>query len=124
MPPPTKGWVKVTGGAEDAGTFHSLYFPSNGRYVSAELGYTDTSYAMLRAQATKPDGIWNLFLLRWDSRTSTYALRSLANNRYVATETGFAGEKYGILRARSGMLGPGEQFVLVPERKKTSSTGG
>jgi hypothetical protein len=29
-----------------------------------------------------------------------------------------------MLRARAGMLGPGEQFVLVPERKKTSSTGG
>jgi hypothetical protein len=75
---------------------------------------------LTRYRATEPE------LPKWCEAfvTAGYALRSLANVRYVGAETGYPGNRNGMLRARSGMLGPGEQFVLVPERKKTSSTGG
>jgi hypothetical protein len=84
---------------------------SNGRYVSAELGYGGSSYAMLRARATAV-GPWEKFYLCWGDGYSAdqWALLAAGNADYVSAELGYTGSSYAMLRARATALGPWEKF--------------
>lgn len=84
---------------------------ANGNFVSAELGYTGTSYAMLRARATS-QGPWEM----WTEVFLPYgniALRSDANGDYVSTEMGYTGSNQYELRARAATIGPWEIYQIV-----------
>jgi hypothetical protein len=85
----------------------------NGRYVSAELGYTGGNYGMLRARATSI-GPWEKFEVcgyTRDGYNIDYeTIRSVANGRYVSAELGYTGGNYGMLRARATSIGPWEEF--------------
>jgi hypothetical protein len=81
---------------------------ANGRYVSAELGYTGSNYGMLRARATAV-GSWETYT---DCYDGTYDTFRAANGRYVSAELGYTGSNYGMLRARATAVGPWERFVL------------
>jgi hypothetical protein len=83
----------------------------NGDFVSAELGYTGTSYGMLRARATT-QGSWEM----WTEvvlPNGNVAFRSNANGLYVSAELGNTGSTYGELRARASVIGPWENFQPV-----------
>lgn len=80
---------------------------ANGRYVSAELGYTGDSYGELRARATVV-GPWERFAVCPNGRD--WAIYSVANRHWVSAELGYPGAKYGMLRARAATIGPWERF--------------
>lgn len=84
---------------------------ANGRFVSAELGYSGMNYAMLRARATVI-GPWERFRLCFHFSNGTYTFYSLANNRYVSAELGYSGPNYAMLRARATVIGPWERFRI------------
>lgn len=85
---------------------------SNGRYVSAELGYTGVDYGMLRARATSV-GPWEKFVIEnWGPNPSMYTIRSLANGRYVSTELGYGGSRNNMLRARATSIGNWEKYLI------------
>jgi surface antigen len=83
---------------------------ANGRYVSAELGYTGGSYGMLRARATSAQG-WEKFTIEGNC-DSGCAFRSLASRSYVSAELGYTGNSYGELRARSANWKAWETFRI------------
>ncbi|MER5730754.1 RICIN domain-containing protein [Streptomyces sp. NPDC002138] len=89
----------------------SLRAQANGKYVSAELGYTGDQNAMLRARAGGV-GPWEQFALCRNNKNGLYSIRSAANGNYVTAELGYTGGQYGELRARSGAIGAWEQFTI------------
>jgi hypothetical protein len=97
-------WVQVSKDALEAN--------ANYDYVSTELGYGGSYYAMLRARAYSI-GPWEQYSLG-DSNAGngTWALRSLANDRYVTAEFGFGGSNYGILEAQAVVIDDWEKFYL------------
>ncbi|MFB4303576.1 hypothetical protein [Actinomadura sp. NTSP31] len=82
---------------------------ANGRYVSAELGYDDGDWGMLRARADAI-GPWEHYTFHCSN--STWWLQSDANGRYVSAELGYSGGDGGMLRARADVVGPWEKFAL------------
>jgi hypothetical protein len=84
---------------------------ANGFYVSAELGYTGSSYAMLRARSASRGSweTWNEIPLD----NGLVALQSSANGDFVSTEVSYTGSNYAELRARATVIGPDEQYVMV-----------
>ena len=94
---------------------------ANGDYVSAELGYTGSDYAMLRARAATK-GAWESWT-RVQLPTGHWAIRSNANGQYVSAELGYAGASYGELRARTPAngVGPWELFDFVTNADGTYS---
>ncbi|MBV6703485.1 hypothetical protein KV557_41535 [Kitasatospora aureofaciens] len=82
---------------------------SNGRFVSAELGYGGDNYAELRARADVEAGFEQFNLCR-DNRNSLYSIRSSANGKYVSAEFAYGGDNYAELRARADVIGGWEQF--------------
>ncbi len=85
---------------------------ANGRYVSAELGYTGGDYGMLRARATSL-GPWEKFdIVRYGPNGNMYYIRSKANGRYVSVELGYTGIKYAMLRARATSIGSWEKILI------------
>lgn len=83
---------------------------ANGRYVSAELGYTGDDYGMLRARAYQV-GDWEQFdLIAIDEET--FALRSHGNGKYVSAELGYTDYKFGMPRARADEVHDWEKFHL------------
>ena len=96
---------------------------ANGYYVSAELGYTGASYAMLRARAGSI-GAWESWT-RVQLPTGHYVIRNNANGYYVSAELGYAGANYGELRARTPSNGigptPSEIFDFVGNADGTYS---
>jgi hypothetical protein len=84
---------------------------ANGRYVSAELGYTGALYAALRARSTRV-GPWEKYQCVAIG-TNRWAIRSRANGRYVSAELAYAGALQGTLRARASRIGSWEQFTIV-----------
>lgn len=89
----------------------------NGRYVSAELGYStsDWRYGMLRARATAI-GPWEKFTYDGSDWTYPGYLKSVGNGRYVSSEFGYSGSdwRFGMLRARSTARGAWEWMNLTP----------
>jgi len=81
---------------------------ANGRYVSAELGWSGNSYGLLRARATRV-GAWERFRI---PPTAGTTIQSTANGRYVSAEVGWTGSSYGSLRARATATGPWEYFSI------------
>ena len=75
----------------------------NGKWVSAELGYSGGRYAMLRARA---DSIGP-----WETFNGFSGLRNTKNGKYVSAELGYGGGLYGMLRARASSYGPWERFT-------------
>lgn len=92
---------------------------ANGNYVSAELGYTGGSYAMLRARAAS-QGSWETWAeIPLDN--GLIALQSVANGKFVSAELGYTGSDYGELRARSSVVGPWETFAMYSNSDGTYS---
>lgn len=89
----------------------SLRSQANGKYVSAELGYTGDQNGMLRARADAL-GPWEKFDLCRNNQNGLYSIRSEANGNYVSAELGYTGDQYGELRVRSGAIGGWEQFRI------------
>ena len=81
----------------------------NGDYVSAQMDYTGTGYAMLRARATAV-GPWELFGTCRDQNTGSTFLWSEDNGDYVSAEMTYTGGSYAMLRARATAVGPWESF--------------
>jgi len=85
----------------------------NGRYVSAEFGYTGVDNGMLRARATSI-GIWEKFKIeQWGPNGSMYTIRSLRYGRYVSTELGYGGVRHNMLRARASTIGAWEKYFIL-----------
>jgi hypothetical protein len=85
----------------------------NGRYVTAEFGYTGVDNGMLRARATSI-GIWEKFKVeQWGPNGSMYTIRSLRYSRYVSTERGYGGVRHNMLRARASSIGPWEKYFIL-----------
>jgi len=89
----------------------SIKSNANGRWVSAELGYSGGSYAMLRARATAI-GPWEKYDLCYDYTGSFWFIVSDANAKDVSAELGYSGGNYAMLRARASAVGPGEKYSL------------
>jgi outer membrane protein assembly factor BamB len=85
---------------------------ANAKYVSAELGYTGSLYAALRARSSTL-GAWEKYQCIAIG-TNQWAIRSRANGKYVTAELGYAGSLQGTLRARASTVGSWEQFTIVP----------
>ncbi|MEV4143707.1 N-acetylmuramoyl-L-alanine amidase [Amycolatopsis sp. NPDC049691] len=89
----------------------------NGKYVSAELGWTSpadmtTRYGMLRARADKI-GPWEQFTLE---HHGSYTAYKAANGKYVSAEFGWTSPtdmttRYGMLRARADRVDVWEKFA-------------
>jgi len=90
----------------------SIMSQENLDWVSAELGYTGSNYAMLRARATTI-GPWEKYDLCYDSTGGYWYIVSDANGLYVSAEFGYPGDTYAMLRARSTSVGPWEKFTLT-----------
>jgi hypothetical protein len=91
----------------------SIRSERNGRYVTAEFGYTGVDNGMLRARATSI-GIWEKFKIqRWGEHGSMYTIRSLRYSRYVSTERGYGGVRHNMLRARASSIGPWEKYFIL-----------
>jgi hypothetical protein len=84
----------------------------NGMFVTAELGYSNGDYAMLRARSGSI-GPWELFTLCYDGRF--YWFVSQANNGIVAAELGYSGGDASMLRARSTSVGVWEHFFILDQ---------
>src|SRR6516225_8953527 len=63
---------------------------ANGRYVTAELGYTGGNYGMLRARASSV-GAWQRFTICgvWVNGRYGQAFKSEANGKWVSAELGY-----------------------------------
>jgi hypothetical protein len=86
----------------------SIRSRANGRYLSAELGYSGGSNGMLRARAWVA-GPWERYTV---CRAGDIAnIASQANKRYVSAELGYGGGNNGMLRARATAVGPWEAFT-------------
>jgi hypothetical protein len=82
----------------------------NSDFVSAELGYTGSSYAMLRAGAAT-QGSWET----WTEvvlPNGNVAFRSNANGLYVSAELDYPGSNYAMLRAGASVIGPRQNFQV------------
>jgi len=94
---------------------------ANGRYVSAELGYTGSNYAMLRARASS-QGTWETYSAFHYNSDNQIGFYSTANFYWVSTEIGYTGSNYAMLRARqSGARGLWEDYNLVDNADGTYS---
>jgi hypothetical protein len=84
---------------------------ANSNYVSTELNYTGTEYAMLRARSAT-SGPWEKYY-EIENSDGTFSLKSVANGNYVSAELGYGTSNplYGVLRARSTSIGPWETFT-------------
>jgi len=87
----------------------TIFTLANLRLVSAELEYSDGSYGMLRARATRI-AAWERFIVCRDSSTGWTVLASQANEKYVSVEMGYTGHSYGMLRARADIAGPWQLY--------------
>jgi hypothetical protein len=76
---------------------------ANGKWVSAELGYSEPFYGMLRARAST--------IGPWETFNASVGLRNLANWKLVSAELGYTGGRNGMLRARASSFGPWESFT-------------
>jgi hypothetical protein len=81
---------------------------ANGRFVSAELGWSGSDYGLLRARATSI-GPWERFRI---PNTAATSIRSMANGRWVSAEAGWSGSRRGLLRARATAVGPWEVYTV------------
>ena len=90
-------------------TIYNYFGASNGKYVSAELGYGGNLNGMLRARASSP-GPWETFRICTDG--TAHWFNSQANGKYVSAELGRTGTDHGMLRARATSVGPWERFVI------------
>lgn len=84
---------------------------ANGKYVSAELGYTGPGHGELRARANSV-GRWERFEFCWGTNQTAFnlSIRSLANGKWVSAELNYGGALNGMLRARADSIGPWETF--------------
>jgi hypothetical protein len=89
---------------------NAIGMPYFGRAVSAELSYTGSNYAMLRARASTT-GPWEEFLTSSaPCGVCGTTIISKADNRFVSTEIDYSGSSKGMLRARATSAGAWEQF--------------
>jgi hypothetical protein len=93
---PAQGWYNIQG---------------NGKYVSAELGYTGMDKNMLRARASSV-GIWEDFQFCFETSDGHWAIWSNAAGQYTSTEIGYTGSDQYMLRARSSSYGPWEKYNI------------
>jgi hypothetical protein len=87
-----------------------LRLNATSNYVSAELGYTGSSYGMLRARSAT-QGSWETWT-EAELPNGNIALLSNANNNFVSTELGYTGNTQNELRARSSTIGPWEIYQI------------
>lgn len=82
----------------------------NGKYVSAELGYTGMDKNMLRARASSV-GLWEDFQFCYEG-DGHWAIWSNATGAYTSTEMGYTGSDQYMLRARSSSYGAWEKYNI------------
>jgi hypothetical protein len=95
-------WVKVG--------IIAMQANANLMYVSAELGYGDGYYGMLRARSSGV-GVQEQYALA-NLGNGLWALNSQANNLSVSAEFGYSGGDHGMLRARANDIEDYEKFYL------------
>ncbi|HWS37272.1 MAG TPA: hypothetical protein VN408_31645 [Actinoplanes sp.] len=87
----------------------SIRSTANGRYVSAEIGWSGALYGALRARATTV-GKWEKFIVCRDPDTGITNLKAQANDNFVSAELDYAGARYGMLRAQADTVKGWERF--------------
>jgi uncharacterized protein with LGFP repeats len=100
-------------------TFRSAPGYGNGDYVSAELGYTGASYAMLRARAATA-GSWESWS-EYPLGGNLIALRNNANGQFVTADLGYTGANQYELHAGAAHIGPWEEFHIITNSDGTYS---
>jgi hypothetical protein len=85
---------------------------ANGKYVSAEFGYTGGTRGELRARTDAPAGSWEQFSLNSGGSDGSVSLRSQNDDLYVSVETEEDSTHLGMLRARSATAYGWEKFLL------------
>ena len=94
---------------------------ANGNFVSAEMGYTGSNYAMLRARAAV-QGPWEQYTAYHISTNGDeIAIKNNNNGKFVSAELGYTGSNYAMLRARASSIGPWEKYLLVENTDGTIS---
>ncbi len=93
------------------GEVYALQSAYNGKYVSAELGWTGDRKGLLRARSDTI-GPWEQFQINFINNGNDVALKSMANKLYVSAELGWTGTSKGELRAREGTIGAWETFGI------------
>ena len=97
---------------------------ANGKYVSAELGYTGANQNELRARTDgSAIGTWELSDIVGNS-DRTYSLKSLGASLWASAELGYTGSSYGELRARASSIGSWEKFTTDTAPVGCSNYGG
>ena len=92
-------------------SFSSLQSYQNSHFVSTEISYSGSWYAMLRARASQL-GPWEKYTLCVDDVTGLMTIQANANGLFVSAELGYTGSSYAMLRARASSVGPWEQYFL------------
>lgn len=92
-------------------SLNSIQSYQNSYFVSTEVGYSGSQYAMLRARASQL-GPWEQYTLCIDNGTGLMTLQAKANGLFVSAELGYTGSSYAMLRARASAVGPWEQYFL------------
>jgi hypothetical protein len=117
-PPPPGNPPLGLSALSPSSTVTSCYQPqsfaslANFRFVSAELGYGGSYYAMLRARATTA-GSWEQWQFCFDETNLSWSIFSNANGNWVSTELGYTGGDFAMLRARqSGSIGLWEEYQI------------
>jgi hypothetical protein len=93
---------------------------ANGNYVSTELGYTGSNYAMLRARQSS-QGTWETYSAFHYNSDNQIGFYSTANFYWVSTEIGYTGSNYAMLRARASTRGSWEDYNLIENGDGTYS---
>jgi hypothetical protein len=89
---------------------------ANGKYVAAELAYTEPNKGMLRARTSSSPGTWERFRIKQCDSSAGCLIKSVGAGKYVAAELGYSttSASYGMLRARTDAANVGgwERFRL------------
>lgn len=89
----------------------SILSYANQDWVSAEMWYGGSGYAMLRARASSISG-WEQYTFCHDTTANYWVFYSNANDDYVTTDIGYTGSNYAMLRASASSIGPWEQYTV------------
>ncbi|SDS12985.1 fascin domain-containing protein [Actinoplanes derwentensis] len=87
----------------------SIRSTANGRYVSAEIGWSGALHGTLRARAVTA-GKWEKFIVCRDPGTGITNIKAQANDDFVSAELDYAGARYGLLRAQADKVEGWERY--------------
>ena len=106
----------LTGADFPSGKTIAIASKENGKFVTAEVGYTGSSAGMLRAASSTASG----FTLVWHSSAGAWSIRSTTGSKYVSDQDTAGSEvdwgassQDAMLAANTTAAGPWEMFELL-----------